>query len=68
MDCVAELLESGTESVIVNVANVTDIDTSGLSAFVSAHISMARTSNRLKSIAPDTEDAPPARQPARRGV
>lgn len=51
-DCVAELLESGTESVIVNVANVTDIDTSGLSALVSAHISMARTSKRLKLIAP----------------
>lgn len=51
-DCVADLLESGTSHVIVNVANVTDIDTSGLSALVSAHISMARTSKRLKLIAP----------------
>jgi anti-sigma B factor antagonist len=51
-DCVADLLESGTTHVIVNVANVTDIDTSGLSALVSAHISMTRTSKRLKLIAP----------------
>ena len=51
-DCIAELLDSGTEYVIVNVAGVTDIDTSGLSALVSAHISMSRTSKRLKLIAP----------------
>ena len=51
-DCVADLLESGTLYVIVNVSGVTDIDTSGLSALVSAHISMARTSKRLKLTAP----------------
>ena len=49
-DCIAELIASGAPYVIVNVADVTDIDTSGLSALVAAHITMAPTPTRLKLV------------------
>jgi len=51
-ECINGLIASGTPYVIVNVGAVTDIDTSGLSALVAAHISMASTSTRLKVINP----------------
>jgi anti-sigma B factor antagonist len=53
-ECINGLIASGTPYVIVNVGAVTDIDTSGLSALVSAHISMASTSTRLKLTNPTT--------------
>lgn len=49
-DSVAGLVASGARQVIINVAGVTDIDTSGLSALVSTNITIARTGARLKLI------------------
>lgn len=49
-ECINGLIASGTPYVIVNVGAVTDIDTSGLSALVGAHISMASTPTRMKVI------------------
>jgi anti-sigma B factor antagonist len=47
-DCIAELIATGARRVIVNVAGVTDVDTSGLSALVYTHITMARSGAHLK--------------------
>ena len=49
-DAVTELLHSGQRDIIVNLNGVSQVDTSGLTALVSAHIAAAKRDGRMKLV------------------
>jgi anti-anti-sigma factor len=49
---IADSLATGARQVVVNLAGVTQIDTSGLTALVRAHLAVIRRGGRIKLAAP----------------
>jgi anti-sigma B factor antagonist len=51
-DAVANVLAQGCRHIVVNLARVTQMDTSGLTALVRAHVAVVRRGARIKFVEP----------------
>ena len=49
---VADLLDIGRRQLVINLAQVSQVDTSGLTALVSAHLTAAKRGGALKLVSP----------------